>query len=145
MAIFFLYLFNEGNFHFTLMAYEDPLLSPVILNAVKLDTKILFNAEASIPSPTPSYPLTGSYFHNQASWIRKIFFKLNRFLCYGHFKCSLPTHLVSSLFSDHNSDQLSRTTQTQGSTIGHAQGINFGRLRANFPCNVFRETSKIEN
>ena len=70
MAIFFLYLFNGGNFHFTLMAYEDPLLSPVILNAVKLDTEILFNAEASIPSPTPSYPLTGSYFHNQASLIR---------------------------------------------------------------------------
>ena len=73
MAIFFLYLFNGGNFHFTPMAYEDPLLSPVIPNAVKLDTKILFNAEASIPSPTPSsplYPLTGSYFHNQASLIR---------------------------------------------------------------------------
>ena len=42
-------------------------------------------------------------------------------LCYSHFKYSLPTHLVSSLFSDFNSDQLSRTTQ--GSTIGHAQGI----------------------
>ena len=67
MAIFFLYLFNGGNFHFTLLAYEDPLLSPVILNAVKLDTEILFNAEASIPSPTP---MTGSYFHNQASLIR---------------------------------------------------------------------------
>ena len=48
-------------------------------------------------------------------------------LCYSHFKYSLPTHLVSSLFSDFNSDQLSRTTQ--GSTIGHAQGIYFGRLR----------------
>ena len=70
MAIFFLYLFNGGNFYFTLLAYEDPLRSPVILNAVKLDTEILFHAEASIPSPTPSYPLTGSYFHNQASLIR---------------------------------------------------------------------------
>ena len=68
--------------------------------------------------------------------------KLNRFLCYSHFKYSLPTHLVSSLFSDHNSDQLSRTNQTQGSTIGRAQGINFGRLRANFPRNVFKETSQ---
>ena len=73
IGIFFFYLFNEGNFHFTLVAYEDPLLSPVIPNAVKLDTKILFNAEASIQSPTPSsplYPLTGSHFHNQASLIR---------------------------------------------------------------------------
>ena len=70
---FFFNLFNEGNFHFTLVAYEDPLLSPVIPNAVKLDTKILFNAEASIQSPTPSsplYTLTGSHFHNQASLIR---------------------------------------------------------------------------
>ena len=69
----FFNLFNEVNFHFTLVAYEDPLLSPVIPNAVKLDTKILFNAEASIQSPTPSsplYPLTGSHFHNQASLIR---------------------------------------------------------------------------
>ena len=48
-------------------------------------------------------------------------------LCYSHFKYSLPTNLVSSLFSDFNSDQSSRTTQ--GSTIGHAQGIYFGRLR----------------
>ena len=65
MAIFFLYLFNGGNFHFTLLAYADPLLSPVIPNAVKLDTEIVFNAEASIQSPTsssPLYPLTGSYF-----------------------------------------------------------------------------------
>ena len=70
MGIFFFYLFNGGNVHFTLMAYEDLLLSPMIPNAVKLDTEILFNAEASIQSLTPSYPLTGSYFHNQASLIR---------------------------------------------------------------------------
>ena len=61
---------SGGNFRFTLMAYEEPLLSPVIPNAAKLDTEILFNAEASIQSLTPSYPLTGSYFHNQASLIR---------------------------------------------------------------------------
>ena len=74
--IFFFYLFNGGNVHFTLMAYEDLLLSPMIPNAVKLDTEILFNAEASIQSLTPNsplYPLTGSHFHNQAGLIRQIF------------------------------------------------------------------------
>ena len=94
------------------MAYEDLLLSPMIPNAVKLDTEILFNGEASIQSLTPSsplYPLTGSHFHNQASLIRQIFLKLNRLLCYNHYKYSFLTHLVSSLFSDLNSDQLSRT------------------------------------
>ena len=49
---------------------------------------------------------------------------------------------MPSLFPDHNSDQLSRTTQTHGSTIGHAQGINFGRLCASLTRNVFKETSQ---
>ena len=55
------------------MAYEDPLLSPVIPNPVKPDTEILFKAEVSIQSPTSSsllYPLTSSHFHNQMSLIR---------------------------------------------------------------------------
>ena len=145
MAIFFLYLFNGKEFSIHSLGIRRPITFSSDSQRCKAGYWNCIQRGGFDPEPHIQFtPLPSDWlvFHNQASWIRKIFLKLNRFLCYSHLKCSLPTHLVSSLFSDHNSDQLSRTTQTQGSRIGHVQGINFGWLRANFPRKVFRETSQ---